>query len=105
MTPSGQEICGYRHAPESYIDTLFGVIIPICYSFAPFTIIILVNGAIIYKFAVAKWRNSYGHSNSTDQALSKSAVKGTTCVFYIHNFNWTSCHNVCSLWEQYTFHS
>ena len=81
-TGNGHEYC-YFTVPKSYFDVLTVIIMPILHSYGPFTIIIIVNGAIICKFAAAKWRNSQGHSSSTDQALSKSAVKGTIMLLTV----------------------
>ena len=44
---------------------------------------ILANLAIIYKFLVAKFRNRNGNTQSTNQALSKSATRGTTMLLTI----------------------
>ena len=80
---NGYEYCFHFNVPYSYVSVLYGIIIPLLYSYGPFTIIIIINGAIMYTFAVAKWRNSYGHSSLTDQTLSKSAVRGTTMLLTV----------------------
>ena len=53
----------------------------ILYSFGPFTIMLLVNCAIIAKFMKAKCQNILQNSTeSTSQALNKYATKGTAMV-------------------------
>ena len=53
----------------------------ILYSFGPFTIMFLVNAAIIAKFMKAKCQNIFHNSTeSTSQALNKYATKGTAMV-------------------------
>ena len=55
------------------IDSIF-------YSFGAFTIMFLVNCAIITKFMKAKYQNMMQNFTSTSQALKKYATKGTTMV-------------------------
>ena len=81
-TSSGHEYC-YHNTAESSVFVLFFIILPVLYSYGPFTIIIIVNGAIMYKFTAAKWRDFQGHSSPTDQALSKYAVRGTTMLLTV----------------------
>ena len=53
----------------------------ILYSFGTFTIMLLVNCAIVAKFRKAKCENIFQNSTeSTSQALSKYATKGTAMV-------------------------
>ena len=54
----------------------------VLYSFAPFAIMGLANIAIIYKFIKAKLAVSRG-TESTNQALSKSAMRGTAILITV----------------------
>ena len=82
--PNGFEFCDYASGiSKSYLHISNDIILAITYSFGPFIIMIIVNFAIIYKFAVAKWNDLHGVSGSTDQAMSKSAVKGTTMLLTV----------------------
>ena len=53
------------------------------YSFGPFILMIILNGAIIFKFISAKLESSRHGTESTNQALSKHAMKGTTMVIAV----------------------
>ena len=54
------------------------------YSFGPFATIGLFNLAIIYKFAKAKLETARaGTTESTNQALSKSAMRGTAILITV----------------------
>ena len=53
------------------------------YSFGPFTIMTLANCAIIYKFVSAICQNRQSRTESTSQALSKFAGKGTAMLVTI----------------------
>ena len=67
--------CSYG-GPEKYtviLMNIFGAL----YSYVPFVIIMLANFAIIYKFINAKLKTTRGGTESTNQALSKSATRGT----------------------------
>ena len=76
---NGEKYCSPVNVPESYPDIYFKIH-SILYSFGPFTIMIIANCMIIFKFMMAKWQNRRGGTESVSQALSKSAVKGTvTC--------------------------
>ena len=44
---------------------------------------ILCNSAIVYKFIIVKWKNKRGNTESTSQALSKSATTGTAMLLTI----------------------
>ena len=76
---NGDKYCGWVNIPEGY-DDIYNVIDSILYSFAPFTIMIIANCIIIFKFIMAKWQNCRGGTESVNQALSKSAVKGTVML-------------------------
>ena len=72
------EICLLRSWRSGKVDKILNRIDSTLYSYAPFTIMIITNCAIIYKFMKAKLRsNNRRGTESTNQALSKSAVKGT----------------------------
>ena len=56
----------------------------VIYSFGTFTIMFLVNSAIIYKFIRAKRESTQNStSESTSQALSKYALRGTAMVITV----------------------
>ena len=78
-TENGDKYCKTVNAPDSYVD-IFYQIHSILYSFAPFTIMVIANCMIIFKFMMAKWQNRRGGTESVSQALSKSAVKGTVML-------------------------
>ena len=65
--------------PRPILD-IYWQIDAIFYSFAPFTIMIIANCMIIFKFMMAKCQNRRGGTESVSQALSKSAVKGTVML-------------------------
>ena len=79
----GQKYCDYGNVPLDYYRIFAGILMPISYSYGPFAIMILANFAIIYKFMVAKFRNRYGNTQSTNQALSESATRGTAMLLTI----------------------
>ena len=70
----------YFKAPVIFLDAK---VIPILYSFGPFAIMLIFNFAIICKLTVAKWRNTPGVSGSINQAMSKSAVRGTAMLLTV----------------------
>ena len=76
---NGVKYCTWVNIPDGY-DDIYWQIDAILYSFAPFTIMIIVNCMIIFKFMMAKWQNRRGGTESVSQALSKSAVKGTAML-------------------------
>ena len=53
------------------------------YSFVPFAIMGLTNIAIIYKFIQAKMASKHGGTESTNQALSNAAMRGTTILITV----------------------
>ena len=70
-----------------YISTnyqlIFNRIDSVLYSFGPFTIMALANCAIIYIFIKAICQNRQSGTESTSQALSKFAGKGTAMLVTI----------------------
>ena len=73
--------CWYVEDNEWY-NTIFNRIDSIIYSFGPFAIMGCTNIAIIYKFIKAKMALKLG-TESTNQALSKSAMRGTAILITI----------------------
>ena len=51
---------------------------PILYSFGPFILMFMTNFAIVFKFMAAKCKSN--STESTNQAVSKSATRGTAMV-------------------------
>ena len=77
MKSSGQHSCIYT----SDISTFRSVVSSVLYSLGPFTLMFLSNVAIILKLMRAKCeRNS---TESTSQALAKSATRGTAMVITV----------------------
>ena len=77
------EYCYYGNVPKKYLNILFSIVIATLYSYGPFIIMTFTNVAIIYKFVSVKWRNRRGNTNSTSQALTKSATRGTAMLLII----------------------
>ena len=71
--------CTYVNVPSNY-RLIFYKIHAAIHSFGPFTVMCIANAAIIYKFMVAKCRSRREGTESTSQALSKSAAKGTAML-------------------------
>ena len=76
---NGVKYCTWVNIPDGY-DDIYWQIDAILYSFAPFTIMIIANCMIIFKFVMARWQTRIGGTESVSQALSKSAVKGTVML-------------------------
>ena len=53
------------------------------YSFLPFCNMIITNFAIFFKLIRAKYKTKHGSSESTSQALSKSATKGSVMLITV----------------------
>ena len=53
------------------------------YSYSPFTIMILTNGTIIFKFMQSSCAREESGTQSTDQALSTSTNKGTAMLITV----------------------
>ena len=68
----------YCHYDNRYAIYLFTVD-SILYSFGPFILLTLTNLAIVFKFIGAKCKSRH-NTESTDQALAKSATRGTAMV-------------------------
>ena len=71
----GHYICvatEYFHDSINFVD-------PVLYSFVPFALMFVTNFAIVLKFMTAKC-NQRNSTESTNQALSKAATRGTAMV-------------------------
>ena len=77
LNPSGSKVCilnvEYRVVLLS-IDSIL-------YSFGPLALMLLTNVAIVFKFMTAKFKSNC--TESTNQALAKSATRGTATVVTI----------------------
>ena len=73
--------CLHTKVSTSYI-LIYNRIDSIIYSFGPFAIMGLTNICIIYKFMKAKMALKRG-TESTNQALSKSAMRGTAILITV----------------------
>ena len=71
---SGYDTCVYIVDIRGALDIIDSII----YSFLPFTFMFLTNCGSVFKFMRAKCHSS--STESTDQALSKSATRGTAMV-------------------------
>ena len=76
------EYC-YYSVSWNYLSILFGTVVAILYSYAPFTFMILSNFAIICKFVTVKRRNGRSNTESTSQALSKSTTTGIVLLLTV----------------------
>ena len=93
---SGRHTCV---TTSDYNDTLVAVDSAL-YSFGPFILMFIINFTIVFKFARAKWMQS-NSTESTDQAQSKSATRGTAIVVtvsvtFFNSYN-TSGTEQCTL--------
>ena len=70
---SGRQIC--LTVGNDWVTVVDSVL----YSFAPFTLMFITNVAIVFMFMRAKCKGT-NSSESTNQALCKSATRGTTMV-------------------------
>ena len=77
------EYCSYGNVSERYQNILFVIVVPILYSYGPFALMFMCNFAILYKFIKAKFQSQNGGTESTNQALSKSATRGTAMLLTI----------------------
>ena len=79
---NGFKLCTFVNKFHSYA-LIYVKIDNTLYSFAPFTVMVLTNGAIIYKFMRASCARDQGGTESTNQALAKTANKGTTMLITV----------------------
>ena len=75
---SGGHICLFNYFDRNVVSIL-NVVDSVLYSFGPFALIFITNFAIVLKFMRAKF-NQGNSTESTNQALSKSATRGTAMV-------------------------
>ena len=75
---NGMKTCIFVKAPQHYfqIDAFLA-------SFIPWTVMFTANCFIILKFMMAKWKNRHGGTESVNQALSKSAVRGSVMLLTV----------------------
>ena len=78
----GYDRCLYVRVSETYRLVFFRLNSAL-HSFGPFILMIILNSAIIYKFLKTKYQNRYADSQSTSQALVKSATKGTAMLLTV----------------------
>ena len=72
---SGRHICRIKGDYQVILYAIDSVL----YSFGPFTFMLITNFAIVFKFMRAEC-NQNNSSESTNQALAKSATRGTAMV-------------------------
>ena len=76
---SGRHMCLYNF--DSNIVLILNTASSVLYSFVPFILMFIINFAIVFKFMRAKCESSQCNSSqSTNQALVKSATRGTAMV-------------------------
>ena len=80
--PNGAKDCIFVNVVDIY-PLIHYKIQSTIYSFIPFTIMVLTNGAIIFKFMRALCARDQGGTQSTNQALSKSANRGTAMLITV----------------------
>ena len=78
--PDGNLYCDYVNISVTYYKILAYMLMTL-YIFGPFVIMIVANFAITYKFMMAKLHSR--STESTNQALSKSAMKGTAMLLTV----------------------
>ena len=76
------ESCDYGHVSMTYYR-IISISLPSLYAYVPFTIMILTNSAIICKFLMAKFKSRNINTESTSQALNKSATRGTAMLLTV----------------------
>ena len=81
-SPKGAKTCIMVNIPDNY-PIINSKLRQTLYSFAPFTIMVLTNGAIIFKFMRASCTRDQGGTESTNQALSRSANRGTAMLITV----------------------
>ena len=77
VTLSGRYSCPYTGNYKDYLNAIDSIL----YSFGPFILMFITNFAIAFKFMAAKCKSQHNTlTESTDQALAKSATRGTVMV-------------------------
>ena len=79
---NGRQTCTWVRIPQGY-EVIYLQIDAILYSFIPLSVMFTANCLIILKFMMAKYKNRRGGTESVNQALSKSAVKGTVMLLTV----------------------
>ena len=74
---SNQYFCYYSFNPN--VVFIVNTVNSVLYSFGPFALMFITNFAIVFRFMRAKCNGS-NSSQSTNQALAKSATRGTAMV-------------------------
>ena len=64
-----------------YVDSIINAVDSSLYSFGPFALMFITNFALVFKFMRAKCKHN--STESTNQALSKSATRGTAMVITV----------------------
>ena len=81
-TSDGKKVCVFVNVPDGY-TFIHSHIDAFLYSFIPLIVMFTANCLIILKFMLAKCKNRHGDTESVNQALSKSAVKGTVMLLTV----------------------
>ena len=79
---NGEKICVFDGFSVKY-KTAFYLIDSLLYSTVPTCVILTANFLIILKFLRAKWESRHSGTESVNQALSKSAIKGTVMLLFV----------------------
>ena len=82
METNGMKICVWIHVPKKYHATYIQID-AFLYTFIPLLVMVTANSLIILKFMMAKLRNRHDGTESVNQALSKSAVKGSVMLLTV----------------------
>ena len=75
-------VCGFNEPFKGYYHT-FVRVNGVLYSYAPFAIMSVANIAIIYKFVKAKLASKPAGTESTNQAMSNAAMRGTAILITV----------------------
>ena len=78
----GAKRCIFTNVPDEY-KFIYSQIDAFIYSFIPLTVMSTANCLIIFKFMMVKWTKRQSGTESVNQALSKSAVKGSVMLLTI----------------------
>ena len=79
IASNGIKRCIWINVPARY-QFIYPQIDAFLHSFIPLTAMFVANCLIIFKFMLARWKNKQGGTQSVNQALSKSAVKGSAML-------------------------
>ena len=80
--PDWKKQCIWVRVPLSYKATYYQIDAFI-YSFIPLSVMFTANCLIIFKFMIAKYKNRQGGTESVNQALSKSAIRGSVMLLTV----------------------